>query len=616
MPPTHPQQNRSPKSAQRHSFRSLPADRRCRALHEDGSDCRGKLLHASHTLCPSHHQEYKKLHESYKRKEKYYDSIETREGEADTKDKIEAKLAAGKETLELRDQVNRWFFNPSAPDRGHNKWIMKLQSDVRGLERKLADGEAEESASSSPPAQKDRDTETKVFRPLLHPAIPMSALSHLPPDSPAIVLRLYSTAPSLNDSSPVVLDEVSHAAREPDARDFVIRFLFRELLLYKADADVLARANRTQSIDTILRESSVQHLEHYLQFFRVFREGRDDTFCFLRDAVCHYLLDPQSSSTTLLGAAIAMEDSPRRMNTEGWDVLWANFHDIVQWWDLERFAIRFEDLVVVKALIACLRYGSVDPGDDDVPNWYLPDQDVSQECVLAVIQGFIAVTKGFYDPGRPSAETEHGIAKERQTRCYLVGRMSRKDLLARQLAQELRERVARFQVLVYDREGETAGTPRLVSPSPADQNPWIRRSRSAPTKEALGSQPWMIEWSLENILGDLELIHDLRDRNMARDYYEFIIIDRTPGRTFDILDVVADALSKLKGDLPYGRVFRQVIQKYVPAEEQDKYWEAVAQMDFVQTAQSASHQYLGNRVRCWDVADVFPGCKNLVSSIS
>ena len=61
-------------------------------------------------------------------------------------------------------------------------------------------------------------------------------------------------------------------------------------------------------------------------------------------------------------------------------------------------------------------------------------------------------------------------------------------------------------------------------------------------RETLSSQSWAIEWSLENILSDLELMNDLEDRKLARDYYEFIIINITPGRTFDILDVVADAL--------------------------------------------------------------------------
>jgi hypothetical protein len=49
-------------------------------------------------------------YDAYKIKEKHYVSIETREEDDEPREKIEAKLAAGKETLELRDQVNRRFF--------------------------------------------------------------------------------------------------------------------------------------------------------------------------------------------------------------------------------------------------------------------------------------------------------------------------------------------------------------------------------------------------------------------------------------------------------------------------------------------------------------------------
>ena len=285
-----------------------------------------------------------------------------------------------------------------------------------------------------------------MLRSLLDPTVPISALSHLPLDSPVLVLRqvsdvmrasaikkLYFIAPSLDDSSSTVLDEVSRETREPDERDFVIRFLLRELLLYKADAEVLAKANRTQSIDKFLRESSVEHLESYIRFFEVFQEGRNDTFHLLRDAVCDYLLDSQAPSTTkILGAEVTTEENLRRMTAKVWDVLWVSFNDIVQWWNLEYFDIQFEDLVLVKTLIACHRYGFGDSDDgDDASNWYSPDEDVSQECKLAVLQGFIAVIKGISEPPRPANEIENGIVKERQTRCYLVGRMSKDDTWAR-----------------------------------------------------------------------------------------------------------------------------------------------------------------------------------------
>jgi hypothetical protein len=107
------------------------------------SNCREKLLQASHTLCLSHNQERKKLHASYKLKEKYDNSLQTKEGKANTKEKIKAKLAAGKETLELRDQVNRRVFNFFVQNRGHIKGILKLQSTVRCLEQQLAGQNAE-----------------------------------------------------------------------------------------------------------------------------------------------------------------------------------------------------------------------------------------------------------------------------------------------------------------------------------------------------------------------------------------------------------------------------------------------------------------------------------------
>lgn len=617
MPPTRLQRAKSPEAAPTGPSRRQPrqprVDCHCRALHEDGSDCRARLLHTSHVFCPSHHQEYKRLYELYKQTKKHYSAIESTAGGADDpKTKIKAKLAAGRETLQLRDQVNRRFFSFSAQNRGHVKWIMKLQSEVRSLERQL-EPEAKDSAGLTPPLQ------PQSLSPL-DPAVPLSALGHLPASSPILVLRqasdailtskikeFYSILPALDDSSSLVLDDVDPSVtREPDDRDHIIRFLFRELIAQKADADVLARAARTQSIDTFLRESSALHLEGYICFFRAFLAGRHDTLHLLRDAVCDYLLNSKLSSTTILGAGIATEDSPRRMNTKGWDLLWTNFHDIVGWWNLELFAVQFDDLVGVKALIACQRYGTGAPNEDDeddVPSWYAPDEDVSQEGALAALYGFIAVSKGFSHHDSPPVEAEPGFAKERQTRCYLVGRMSKKDPMARQLAQELAERIAKFIVFVYDREKEGDEASTLVLPAPSDQQPWIGRSRVAPTNEALGSQPWTVEWSFADVFGELGLIHSLRDRNMAKDYYEFIIVDRSSGRTFDILDAVADALSKLKGDPPYDQVFHQAIAKYVPAEEQDQYLEAVAQMDFDQATLSAPPRYLGNRVRSWDMPD-------------
>ncbi|KAK4035205.1 hypothetical protein C8A01DRAFT_48534 [Parachaetomium inaequale] len=528
----------------------------------------------SHNFCPRHDRERKQLYVAYKSKEEYYRGIEVKHGDVDAKAKIEAKLAAGKETLQVRDQVNRRFFSLSEDNRGHVKWILKLQAELHDLDIELASLNAEPPAGPAPPPQPQAAPLT--FRSLLHPSVPMSALSHLPDDSHVVILKRVGA---------VFLT----AMREPNVRDFVIRFLFRELLVYKADADELARAARTPTIDAFLRESL--DLEYYSKFFTAFREGRSDTFHLLRDAVCGHLLSLQppslSSSTTILGAGVATDDTQRRMDARGWDILWGYFHDIVEWWNLEMFAGSFDNFVAVKTLTACLRYGS--------------------ECLLSVMQGFIGVTKGYRDSNEPLVKIEPGVATERQSRCYLVGRMSKKDLLAQKLAQELGERIARFQVLVYDRETGAKEVPMLNSVS-ADNNPWFGRFRTASTKDELSSQPWTVDWSLKNILEDVQHIHTLRDRNMAKDYYDFVIIDTIvtiPSKTFDLLDLVADALLKLNRDPPYREVLRKAIQKHAPAEEQDRYLEALEQMNFGPLALPVPTpcQYLGNRVRCWDPPD-------------
>ena len=124
---------------------------------------------------------------------------------------------------------------------------------------------------------------------------------------------------------------------------------------------------------------------------------------------------------------------------------------------------------------------------------------------------------------------------------------------------------------MYGRVQKAAGPLGLISPSPTDQKPLIRQSLSVPIRKTPSSQSWMIEWVLENIFGDLELIHDLGNGNTAGGYHERINNDVATGWTSNILAEVADALSKLKGDLPKGRVPRQVIQKYVRDEEHDSH---------------------------------------------
>lgn len=616
-PPTGPRLLGKPLSSrQRSSDRRI--SRTCAALQEDGSECHATLFQPHHKLCSSHHREYKSLYQAYKLDEKDYDNIKITEDNVEIQELLEAKIVAGKKTIKLRDQVNRRFYSVAGDDnRSHVKWLLKLGDDVENMEVRLTALRSKEPEHPSP-ATPTEDSRPKVYQSLLDPANPMSALSHLPPDYPITVLkesynlfseelikRLYRIVPSLNDSSSTVIDLGSGSPREPDDGDFVIRFLFRELLLYMADTHVLEIASRTDRIDTFLRLSPGQ-ITNYIRFFETFRAAHDSTFHLLRDAVCDYLLEPQTSYISLLGAKIPTDQDCRSMTVKGWDILYSCFNGIASWANLDLFAFQFEDVVAVKTMVAFQRYGTADGTKE---SWYSPADDVSQESQLAVWQGFIPVLKGFCDPPTPSVTTDKGITTERLSRCYLVGRMSKQNISALRLAQELSERVVRFMVVVYDRGKSSGGDPRIVSPPLSDPNPWITRSRTSATKEALSSESWNIEWSLEHILRDLRFVRNVTGRNMAEDYYEYIIIDRMTDISFEILDVVADALCKLNGDLPYSEMLGPVIRRYVPSEDQDEYldWAAGIKAESPFIACPFTQLYLGNRIRCWDIPNAFQG---------
>ncbi|EGX44004.1 hypothetical protein AOL_s00210g165 [Orbilia oligospora ATCC 24927] len=320
---------------------------RCCAFDKKGSDCEARVFQperSGHTLCLNQHHEYKKLYKSYKLKHEAYDRITQINADADTdaKKNIETKIGLGKEALSLRNQVNRRFFSTSQDNRSHVHEILRLQSEVDDLEEKLRKWEANckgpaesgtargtsnqepELVNESPQAK----TTDRVWKSLLDPTIPKSRLGSFPSDNPIIAIKdfltrntklvvreLYSIVPSLNDSlSPILDEEASNIDMKPelDIRDIIIRFVFREFLIYKADSRELLRATRAQTIDSFLQESFIDDIEEYIKFFKAFVKGRFDTFWFLRDAVCDFLLDSQPSSTTtcILGVEIAMENAP------------------------------------------------------------------------------------------------------------------------------------------------------------------------------------------------------------------------------------------------------------------------------------------------------------------
>ena len=424
----------------------------CVALSQEGTECNRIPSRSEHEYCQPHHKEYKNLYDQYKKAQARYDGLVVSENDLDLEKKGK-KVECGKQTLDLRNKVNRRFFNLHANNRGHIQWILKMENEVRALESRLRScNEDVQSPLTTEADQAIQINDTKsasvkrVRRSLLDPEIPMSALDHLAADDPVVVLkkglisitegllsRLYDVAPSLNDSASTIM----HPSREadtsgPDDADHVVRFVFRQYLVWKGDAGTLHRAHNTNSINDFLSRSPSELMD-YIKFFDE-SFGRVDTLHFLRDAVCDHLLTPDKSTIRILGAAVATDDMQRSMPIEGWDILFTYFSNVVDWHNIELLCVKFEDLCLVMKLIALGRYGEA---TDDQPGWLDKENDISQECSLAIYQGFVAITKGYIDPPLPMSTTSDGMKKERHSRCYLVGRMSKAEPNAAALIEEM-----------------------------------------------------------------------------------------------------------------------------------------------------------------------------------
>lgn len=560
-----------------------------------------------HQYCRHHHQQYKNLYCTYKRLEKEYNEFGSvgPEGWAE-------KAARGRQVISMRDRVNRRFFSVGDRNRGHVRWILKLQKEVEILERltigadETRDGGGPHSEPESDPVDSEAHRGEYVYRSLLSPDVPMSDLDHLPDDSPVKVMKrtlaqvtdtlveqLYSIVPSLDDSSPVIEDDEGREPRIPDVGDKAIRFILREFILWTADTEVLALASNTDSIDKFLRRVRREDTQEYIKFFE--NLGREDTLHFLRDAVCHCVLPPDSSAVTILGEPISTENETRRMTVEAWDILYTYFRDFIEGTTVELFCFRFEDVVLIKRLIALSRY----------PDW---QGDASEAQRLSAFLGFISVTKGFQDPLIPLTE-EDGLITATENRCYLVGRLSKHDPMTAMFVQDLLKRIGYYIVVVSEIHGDTLQSPKITHQTDVgDDNLWIKRSRSAGTHDGLDEAAWSIQWALGDISNDIRFIRSYRERNMLKDYVEVLIIDRQPGHVFSLYSVVNDVLMMLSGDPSAAEIWRSAIHKSIPEDEKARLidncsWESASMED----RHVSNVHYEGARLRAWDVQQKQPG---------
>lgn len=561
------------------------------------------------------------MYDLYKLRERDFEAISFTVDE-DGKSKLEEKIRVGEEVIGLRDAVNRRFYSLNGDNRGHFQWILKLRSEIDHLKKisqefqQPSDPLTEGPRPSESPEGPKEQGDVRVYRSLISPEVPMSALDHLPRDSPAVVIksflnmavdglvdRLYGISPSLDDSRTSVPGSDTAEEQSPSTDDLVIRYILREFLVWKADTKTLARASRTSTIDQFLRHSIPEELEGYIKFFQAL--GRQDTLHFLRDAVYDYLLPNEGPSTMMiLGASVSTDSTGRRMTVEAWDIVHCYFWNLVEWWNVEQLCFSFEDLVLVKRLVALRRYGD---SEDTEANWYRPEDDFSQENEIAVLQGFVALLKGFQDPICQQFSSRPGEITEVESRCYLVGRMGKSDPSALPLIKELSVRIARFIVIATDFESTGCWLP-FNDKQDDKELPFIRRTRSAKNKDALPDAPWVTEWSVKSILDDVRFIRARREREGFENFHLIIVIDREPGKQFTILQETAEALREVAGDHSTRDIFDRAITESIPASEQETWKEAFLShhSSAVFDPADVSPHYEGHRVRQWDIVDKFP----------
>ncbi|KAJ6128667.1 hypothetical protein N7471_009884 [Penicillium samsonianum] len=503
--------------------------------------------------------------------------------------------------------MNHRFYSHGRDNKSHIKWILKLVEEVKVLEDKI---------NSLQEGPETEEPQVRLhYQSLLSHEVPFSALNHLPEDShvrilkkalhgvtEALLNRLYKMAPSLNDSGPMVEDLTEHTAREPNEGDYVMRYVLREFLLWQGDREVLLKAKKMETIDFFLR-SVPWVLQNLVKFFELL--GRPDTLHFLRDAVLDFAVSldaPDPSSVSILGGPIVI-DKLRKMTVREWDIVYSHFSNVVDWATIGCLCVDFEEVVCIKRLIALGRYT-----DGDGDSGWSHEGLLSNGNPLALFHGFVADTKGFADPPIPTSVVESGVETQKQSRCYLGGRMAKKDPLAPLLIQELVNRSARFIVFVLDKEKAGDFAAQIISCNEdQDKVPWITRKRSAIVGECLDDTPWTIEWSLQNIISDLATLRFLKERNLNEDFFQFFVIDRSSGRDFTIFDEVTDALSLLAGDLALNEVVGGFIRSYLPSDQQEQWLSALIIEDsFSWSINPGNLLYEGNRTRAWDVLDRDP----------
>lgn len=224
-------------------------------------------------------------------------------------------------------------------------------------------------------------------------------------------------------------------------------------------------------------------------------------------------------------------------------------------------------------------------------DYWFDSTSIIGDCVTGVYLGFIPsskvplVTNGF--------KLLDDAIIEIQSRNYVCGQMALGDPLTQDLLNELQNRTERLLLVVYE------GTNADATVHPTEGELFIKRHRSARSRDELELAEWTTDITLEDIKNDLRFRKNSMYDPVVVDSWQFIIIDREPGLPFELFEIITDILLMLVNDPSPKELVKRIIKEIVPPAARDMFYEDMktAHSQDVRFPAPPEVQYEGNRQR-------------------
>lgn len=154
-------------------------------------------------------------------------------------------------------------------------------------------------------------------------------------------------------------------------------------------------------------------------------------------------------------------------------------------WTLASICSNFEDYTTVCKLLMLGLYR----------DYWFDSSSILLECVTGVYLGFLPSCKG--PTTTSSVEFREDKFVQMESRNYICGQMAIGDRLTQELLDELQKRTERLLLVVYE------GTNADATVHPTEGELFIKRHRSASSRDELGFAEWKTDITLEDIKNDL-----------------------------------------------------------------------------------------------------------------